>query len=50
MGLIHTKTEAQPISTLTQSYTVMPISMDGASFLNYMFVFIDHEVHSDSLP
>jgi hypothetical protein len=37
-------------NTLTHSYTIMPISMDGASFLNYMFVFMGHEVHSDFVP
>jgi hypothetical protein len=48
--VLHTKTEAQPVRTLTHSYTVMPISMDGASFLNYVFVFMGHEVHCDFVP
>lgn len=51
MGLTHKiKTEQQPVNILIHSYTVMPVSTDGASFLNYMFVFMGHEVHSDSGP
>jgi hypothetical protein len=30
-------------STICHSHTIMPISMEGASFLNYMTVFMGHE-------